>query len=108
MAAFSEIDEFVYKFKQLLSTGAKSSLTLESCNGEAFVVLKAGIGSSLQPYPKPFQRPYPNLYPYNPHSPQFTGSKRNASYLKRQEKRRENKAEKKLNLQGNQLLQILL
>ena len=44
MTTYLEIDSFYTKFKNLLVSGFKASLTLESQDGEAFATLKAGLG----------------------------------------------------------------
>ena len=52
ISSVSEIDSFTLKFKNLLANGFKASLLLEADNCDAFVTLKAGLGSS-QAVPSP-------------------------------------------------------
>ena len=47
--AHTEADSFVLKFKNLWHAGVKATLTFQSDNGEAFVTLKAGLGSLPPP-----------------------------------------------------------
>ena len=44
-----EVDSFVSKFKHLWHAGVKASLTIEAVNGQASVILSAGLG----PIPPP-------------------------------------------------------
>ena len=75
----SEIDSFMSKFKCLLANGVKATLTLEAVEGEAFVTLKAGLGSNLVP-----------TMSLKPHGPLLNLKKpRSPSYFRRQEKRKQ-------------------
>ena len=47
--ASKEIESFVLKFQNLQFAGFKALLTLEDDNGEAFVTLKADLGSLTPP-----------------------------------------------------------
>ena len=50
LAAIGEINSFMWKFKQLLLNGYQATFNVEANNGEAFIVMKAGVGAScLQP-----------------------------------------------------------
>ena len=49
---FSEIDSFALRFKSLLPSGIKATLTFESEEGTAHVTLKAGLGSNYVPTAK--------------------------------------------------------
>ena len=74
MATLKEIDSFVFKFKQLLANGIKASLTLEADRSDATVTLRAGFGlSSCQ------------NHGYGSSTPR----KRNQSYIRRQERRKQ-------------------
>ena len=73
-----EIDSFTSKFKALLFNGIQASLSFESKDGEAFVVLKAGLGSC-----------HVTKTEMKHHHEYFNFKKsRSPSYQRRQEKRR--------------------
>ena len=75
MAVHQEIDSFITKFKHLMFNGFKASLNIETEDGEAFVVLKAGLGCIKNPS---------NCPPSN-----YVGSNKSRSpaYYRRQERR---------------------
>ena len=61
--SYIEIDSFVAKFKSLWHAGLKASLTVEAEHGQAFVTLRAGLGSlppshfPRQQTPRPYKGP---------------------------------------------------
>jgi hypothetical protein len=71
--AHCEVDSFVSKFKQLWHAGVKASLKIEAVNGQASVILSAGLG----PIPPPV---HSHGHHGRPH--------RGPSYHRRQERRR--------------------
>ena len=79
MATSAEINSFVSKFKFLLASGFKASLTISAENGEAIVNLNANLGS-LDFIPE-------NRNQYF-HTPGQHGRPRNQAYLRRQENRK--------------------
>ena len=74
--ASQEIDSFVGKFKYLWHAGFKATLNIEAEHGEAFVTLRAGLGS----IPPPFYLPKPPS--------QTPQAYRGPAYQRRQERRR--------------------
>ena len=76
--AHTEADSFVLKFKNLWHAGVKATLTFQSDNGEAFVTLKAGLGSLPPP---PNQAGHAHVH-------RGYGRHRSPSYLRRQDRRR--------------------
>ena len=74
MVTIAEIDSFTSKFRTLLYNGLQASLSFESKEGEAFVVLKASLGSCIKNEAE--------------HHPQYFRKSRGPSYYRRQEKRR--------------------
>ena len=73
----SEIESFFMKFKTLLYSGFHATLTMESNMGEAFVCLKAGLGSVNVPSSSESK-----VQPYQ------KSKHRSPSYRRRQERRR--------------------
>ena len=49
--AHYEIDSFVIKFKHLWCAGNKATLKIEAVDGQASVILMAGLGHPLHPMP---------------------------------------------------------
>ena len=78
-----EIDSFTSKFKHLLGNGYKATLTLEAIDGEAFVTLKAGLGSKCSLPLAPSQNCQTQNYG-NYHSLK----QRSHSYYRRQKRRK--------------------
>ena len=74
--SYNEIESFVGKFKHLCHAGFKATLNIEADHGEAFVTLRAGLGS----IPPPF---YPSRHPRQ--TPQ---AYRGPAYQRRQERRK--------------------
>ena len=70
--AYTEIDSFVAKFKNLWHCGQKATLKVDSENGEAVVTLTAGLGH----IPPPFS--------FNRNNEQTCRPYRGASYQRRQ------------------------
>ena len=81
MACNSELNSFLYKFKNLQFAGIEATLTLESKDGKAFVSLKADLGHLPPP-----QCPQPPPFLGNDgfHPRQYRGP----AYFRRQEKRK--------------------
>ena len=75
MVSTYELDSFIYKFRYLCCAGFKSSLTLRSENGQAYVSFDVNLGALATPVTLP-----PPGYCKKPRSP---------SYFRRQEKRRQ-------------------
>ena len=74
--AYTEIDSFVAKFKNLWHYGQKATLKVDSENGEAVVTLTAGLGH----IPSPFS--------CNRNNEQTSRPYRGASYQRRQQRRK--------------------
>ena len=79
--AADELESLINQFKYLSSAGYSASLKLTTENGSVKVSLDVSLGYM----PPPLTRPPPKY----DCSPQTSGKKRNSSYLRRQEKRRE-------------------
>ena len=74
--AHYEIDSFVIKFKHLWCAGNKATLKIEAVDGQAFVILTAGLG-------------HPPPHAPGPHVPgQPPRQHRGPAYLRRQERRK--------------------
>ena len=74
--AHYEIDSFVIKFKQLWLAGTKATLKIEAVDGQASVILTAGLG-----HPPPLA-PGPHGHDQPPRQ------HRGPAYLRRQERRK--------------------
>ena len=81
--ATKELESFVTKFKYLCSAGYSTSLSLKAENG----IAKISFDVSLGFLPPPTSQPPPQCV--NMYSP-LPSKKRNASYMRRQDKRRSN------------------
>ena len=84
----TEADSFVLKFKNLWHAGVKATLTFQSENGEAFVTLKAGLGSLPPP---PNQAGHVHVH-------RGYGRHRSPSYFRRQDRRQAARAAAQLNV----------